>query len=181
MKLHHNDESIMVSEWPKYDEKNNFVKEEADVELIKEIIKSIRNIRANMNVVPSRKASLIFVTDKKEVIEEGKGFIEKLAYADKISIQTDKTGIPENAVSLAVPGIEIYIPFNELVDIEAEIERLEKEKLTYQNEIKRVEKMLANEGFVSKAPAAKIEEEKAKKAKYEELLAKTEERLKAIQ
>ncbi len=180
MKLHHNDESIMVSDWPKFDEKNNFAKEEADVELIKEIIKSIRNIRANMNVVPSRKASLIFVTDKKDVIEEGRGFIEKLAYADKISIQADKMGIPENAVSLAVPGIEIYIPFNELVDIEAEIERLEKEKLTYQNEIKRVDKMLANEGFVSKAPAQKIEEEKAKKAKYEELLAKTEERLKAI-
>ena len=97
-----------------------------------------------------------------------------------LTIQKDKAGIADNAVSLAVPGIEIYIPFNELVDIAVEIERLEKEKLTYQNEINRVNKMLSNEGFVAKAPAAKIEEEKAKKAKYEELLAKTEERISAL-
>ena len=121
--------------------------------------------------------SLIFVTENDKIINEGAGFIEKLAYADKIMIQKDKEGIPANAISLAVPGIEIYIPFAELVDIEEEIKRLEKEKLTYENEIKRVEKMLSNEGFVAKAPAAKIEEEKNKKSKYEELLKKTEERI----
>ena len=180
MKLDHNDESIMISKWPEYKAENDYKAEENDVELIKEIIKNIRNIRANMNVVPSRKASLIFVTENEKVIEEGRGFIEKLAYADKITIQKDKTGIADNAVSIAVPGIEIYIPFNELVDISAEIERLEKEKLTYQNEINRVEKMLSNEGFVAKAPAAKIEEEKNKKIKYQELLAKTEERINAL-
>ena len=114
------------------------------------------------------------------VIEEGKGFIEKLAGAEGITIQKDKTGIPENAVSLAVPGIEIYIPFNELVDIEKEIERLEKEALTYRNEINRVERMLSNEGFIAKAPASKIEEEKAKKEKYADLLQKTEDRLKSL-
>ena len=180
MKLDHSDESIMISKWPEYKAENDYKAEENDVELIKEIIKNIRNIRANMNVVPSRKASLIFVTENEKVIEEGRGFIEKLAYADKITIQKDKTGIADNAVSIAVPGIEIYIPFNELVDISAEIERLEKEKLTYQNEINRVEKMLSNEGFVAKAPAAKIEEEKNKKIKYQELLAKTEERINAL-
>ncbi len=180
MKLDHNDESIMISKWPEYKAENDYKVEENDVELIKEIIKNIRNIRANMNVVPSRKASLIFVTENEKVIEEGRGFIEKLAYADKITIQKDKTGIADNAVSIAVPGIEIYIPFNELVDISAEIERLEKEKLTYQNEINRVEKMLSNEGFVAKAPAAKIEEEKNKKIKYQELLVKTEERINAL-
>ena len=180
MKLEHNDESIMISKWPEYSKENDFSKEESDVELIKEIIKSIRNVRANMNVVPSRKASLIFVTENTKVIEEGKGFIEKLAYADKITIQKDRSGIADNAVSLAVPGIEIYIPFNELVDIEAEIERLEKEKLTYQNEINRVNKMLSNEGFVAKAPASKIDEEKAKKVKYEDLLSKTEERINSL-
>ena len=180
MKLDHNDESIMISKWPEYKAENDYKAEENDVELIKEIIKNIRNIRANMNVVPSRKASLIFVTENEKVIEEGRGFIEKLAYADKITIQKDKTGIADNAVSIAVPGIEIYIPFNELVDISAEIERLEKEKLTYQNEINRVEKMLSNEGFVAKAPAAKIEEEKNKKIKYQELLAKTVERINAL-
>ena len=180
MNLQHDDESIMISEWPKYSAENEYKDEQANIELVKEIIKSVRNIRANMNVVPSRKASLIFVTDKKDIIEAGASFIEKLAYADKITIQADKEGIPANAISLAVPGIEIYIPFAELVDIEEEIKRLEKEKLTYENEIKRVEKMLSNEGFVAKAPAAKIEEEKNKKAKYEELLKKTEERIESL-
>ncbi len=180
MNLKHNDESIMISAWPKYDEKNNYKQEEEDIELIKEVIKNTRNIRANMNVAPSRKASMIFVTENSRVIEEGKSFIEKLASADKIIIQKDKSGISDTAVSIAAPGMEIYIPFDELVDIDKEIERLEKELLTYQNEIKRVEKMLSNEGFVAKAPASKIEEEKAKKVKYEELLAKTKERISSL-
>ena len=180
MNLKHNDESIMISAWPKYDEKNNYKQEEEDIELIKEVIKNARNIRANMNVAPSRKASMIFVTENSRVIEEGKSFIEKLASADKIIIQKDKSGISDTAVSIAAPGMEIYIPFDELVDIDKEIERLEKELLTYQNEIKRVEKMLSNEGFVAKAPASKIEEEKAKKVKYEELLIKTEERISSL-
>ena len=180
MNLKHNDESIMISAWPKYDEKNNYKQEEEDIELIKEIIKNTRNIRANMNVAPSRKASMIFVTENSRVIEEGKSFIEKLASADKIIIQKAKSGISDTAVSIAAPGMEIYIPFDELVDIDKEIERLEKELLTYQNEIKRVEKMLSNEGFVAKAPASKIEEEKAKKVKYEELLIKTEERISSL-
>ena len=179
-KLKVDSESIMIAPWPTYDESDNFEKEEADIELIKEIVKGVRNLRANMNVAPSKKASMIFVTEKADVIEEGKGFIEKLAGSDKIYVQSDKAGIPENAVSLAVPGIEIYIPFNELVDIEKEIERLEKEALTYRNEINRVERMLSNEGFIAKAPAQKIEEEKAKKEKYAELLQKTEERLASL-
>ncbi len=180
MNLKHNDESIMISEWPQYDSSKEYKKEQEELELIKEIIKGIRNIRANMNVVPSRKTSLIFVTERDKTISDGTGFIEKLAYADRITIQKDKKDIPANAISLAVPGVEIYIPFDELVDIEEEIKRLEKEKLTYENEIKRVDKMLSNEGFVSKAPAAKIEEEKIKKLKYEELLEKTNERIKNL-
>ena len=179
-KLNVDSESIMIAPWPTYDEANSYEKEEADIELIKEIVKGVRNLRANMNVAPSKKASMIFVTEKADVIEEGKGFIEKLAGAEGITIQKDKSGIPENAVSLAVPGIEIYIPFNELVDIEKEIERLEKEALTYRNEINRVERMLSNEGFIAKAPASKIEEEKAKKEKYADLLQKTEERLASL-
>ena len=179
-KLKVDSESIMISEWPKYSEAANYEKEENEIEIIKEIIKGVRNTRANMNVAPSKKVSMIFVTEKAEVIEAGKGFIEKLAGAEKIEVQKDKAGIPDNAVSLAVPGIELYMPFNELVDIAAEIERLEKEKLTYTNEIARVEKMLSNEGFIAKAPAKKIEEEKAKKEKYLELLAKTEERIAQI-
>ena len=122
-KLPTSGESIMISDYPAVDEKLNFNKEEKDLELVKEIITGVRNLRANMNVAPSKKASMIFVTDKKDVIEEGKGFIEKLAGAEGITCQSDKTGIPENAVSLAVERIEIYIPFDELVDIEKEIER----------------------------------------------------------
>ena len=180
MNLKHNDESIMISEWPKYDAKKDYTEEQEEIELIKEIIKGVRNIRANMNVAPSKKASLIFVTDNGKAIEEGRGFIEKLASADKVMVQADKTGIQDNAISLAAPGVQIYIPFDELVDIAQEIERLEKEKLTYENEIKRVDKMLSNEGFIAKAPASKIEEEKAKKAKYEELLKQTAERLESL-
>ncbi len=180
MNLKHNDESIMISKWPEYDERKEYKAEIEEIELVKEIIKGVRNIRANMNVVPSRKASLIFVTDKEKAIVEGEAFIEKLAYADKITVQKDKNGIPDNAISLAVPGVQIFIPFNELVDIDKEIERLEKEKLTYQNEINRVEKMLSNEGFIAKAPEAKINEEKAKKEKYEELLKKTNERIESL-
>ena len=179
-KLDTKDESIMISEWPKIDDKFVFEKEEKDIELIKDIIKGVRNLRVNMNVAPSKKASMIFVTEKKDIIEEGKGFIEKLAGSDNVSCQTNKDGIPDNAVSLAVEGIEIYIPFNELVDIEKEIERLEKEKLTYTNEINRAKKMLDNPGFTSKAPQDKIDAEKAKISKYEELLQKTEERIKAL-
>ncbi len=170
-------ESIMISKWPEYNEDANYEKEEEEIETAKEIIKGVRNTRANMNVAPSKKVSMIFVTDKSEAIEAGRGFIEKLAGAEKIEIQKDKAGIPDNAISLAVPGIELYMPFNELVDIAAEIERLEKEKLTYTNEIARTDKMLSNEGFIAKAPAQKIEEEKAKREKYIELLAKTEERI----
>ncbi len=174
------DESIMISNYPTFDEKYSFDKEEKDLELVKEIITGIRNLRANMNVAPSKKATMIFVTNKKDVIEEGRGFIEKLAGADSVACQDDKTGIPENAVSLAVEGIEIYIPFDELVDIEKEIERLEKEALTYTNEINRAKRMLDNPGFTSKAPQDKIDAEKAKITKYEELLEKTNERLASL-
>ena len=173
-------ESIMISDYPEYDADVAYDKEEKDLELIKEIITGVRNLRANMNVAPSKKASMIFVTEKSDVIEEGRGFIEKLAGADSVACQKDKTGIPENAVSLAVEGIEIYIPFDELVDIEKEIERLEKEALTYTNEINRAKRMLDNPGFTSKAPADKIEAERAKITKYEELLAKTNERLASL-
>jgi valyl-tRNA synthetase len=179
-KLPNAGESIMISDYPKADSKFNFEKEEKDLELVKEIITGVRNLRANMNVAPSKKASMIFVTNKKDVIEEGSSFIEKLAGADKISCQEDKTGIPENAVSLAVEGIEIYIPFDELVDIDKEIERLEKEALTYTNEINRAKKMLDNPGFTSKAPQDKIDAEKAKITKYEELLKGTNERLESL-
>ena len=157
-KLINNDESIMISSWPEYDEKLNFEKEQNDIETIKDIITGIRNIRNNMNVHPSKKSKIIFVTKtKKDAIESGKAFIEKLGFAQEVVVFDGNKDIPENAISLTVPEIEIYMPFEDLVDIEAEKQRLNSEKEKYLSEIARVDRMLSNPGFVSKAPAKKIE------------------------
>ena len=158
-KLYNNDESIMISEWPKYKEKLNFAKEEDEIEMIKSIIGEIRNIRNNMNVHPSRKSKLICVTEKYDkLIEESKEFLKKLGFANEIIIQKDKKDIPENSFSIIQKDLEIYIPFEDLVDIEAEKERLEKEKERLEKEVLRGEKMLSNPGFINKAPESKVKE-----------------------
>ena len=177
-KLYNNDESIMISEWPKYKEKLNFAKEEDEIEMIKSIIGEIRNIRNNMNVHPSRKSKLICVTEKYDkLIEESKEFLKKLGFANEIIIQEDKKDIPENSFSIIQKDLEIYIPFEDLVDIEAEKERLEKEKERLEKEVLRGEKMLSNPGFINKAPESKVKEEKEKLSKYKEMLENTIERL----
>ena len=177
-KLYNNDESIMISEWPKYKEKLNFAKEEDEIEMIKSIIGEIRNIRNNMNVHPSRKSKLICVTEKYDkLIEESKEFLKKLGFANEIIIQKDKKDIPENSFSIIQKNLEIYIPFEDLVDIEAEKERLEKEKERLEKEVLRGEKMLSNPGFINKAPESKVKEEKEKLSKYKEMLENTIERL----
>ena len=177
-KLYNNDESIMISEWPKYKEKLNFAKEEDEIEMIKSIIGEIRNIRNNMNVHPSRMSKLICVTEKYDkLIEESKEFLKKLGFANEIIIQKDKKDIPENSFSIIQKDLEIYIPFEDLVDIEAEKERLEKEKERLEKEVLRGEKMLSNPGFINKAPESKVKEEKEKLSKYKEMLENTIERL----
>jgi valyl-tRNA synthetase len=177
-KLYNNDESIMISEWPKYKEKLNFAKEEDEIEMIKSIIGEIRNIRNNMNVHPSRKSKLICVTEKYDkLIEESKEFLKKLGFANEIIIQKDKKDIPENSFSIIQKDLEIYVPFEDLVDIEAEKERLEKEKERLEKEVLRGEKMLSNPGFINKAPESKVKEEKEKLSKYKEMLENTIERL----
>ena len=177
-KLYNNDESIMISEWPKYKEKLNFAIEEDEIEMIKSIIGEIRNIRNNMNVHPSRKSKLICVTEKYDkLIEESKEFLKKLGFANEIIIQKDKKDIPENSFSIIQKDLEIYIPFEDLVDIEAEKERLEKEKERLEKEVLRGEKMLSNPGFINKAPESKVKEEKEKLSKYKEMLENTIERL----
>lgn len=177
-KLYNNDESIMISEWPKYKEKLNFAKEEDEIEMIKSIIGEIRNIRNNMNVHPSRKSKLICVTEKYDkLIEESKEFLKKLGFANEIIIQKNKKDIPENSFSIIQKDLEIYIPFEDLVDIEAEKERLEKEKERLEKEVLRGEKMLSNPGFINKAPESKVKEEKEKLSKYKEMLENTIERL----
>ena len=181
MQLYHNDESIMISKWPEYTESLSFKKEEEQIEKLKTIIVGIRNLRTNLNVHPSKKSKLIFVTKTaNDMLKESSAMIQKLGFANEIDIQENKENIPQNAMSVLADGIEVYIPFEELVDLEAEKQRLQGEREKLLSEVARGEKMLSNPGFVNKAPEAKINEEKAKLAKYKEMLEKVEERLKSI-
>ena len=180
-KLYNNDESIMISNWPKFEERFKFEKEEIEIEKIKSIIVGIRNVRNNLNVHPSKKSKLIFVTEKSiSLIKECEGLLQKLGFANEITIQANKENIPTNAISIMEDDIEVYIPFEDLVNIEDERNRLQEEKRKLEAEVARCEKMLSNPGFVNKAPEAKINEEKEKLAKYKEMLNSTEERLNNI-
>ena len=181
MQLYHNDESIMISKWPEYTESLSFEKEEEQVEKLKTIIVGIRNLRTNLNVHPSKKSKLIFVTKTaNDMLKESSAMIQKLGFANEIDIQENKENIPQNSMSVLADGIEVYIPFEELVDLEAEKQRLQGERAKLLSEVARGEKMLSNPGFVNKAPESKINEEKAKLAKYKEMLEKVEERIKSI-
>jgi valyl-tRNA synthetase len=170
-KLYHKPESIMMTEFPKYKEELDFKNEEELAIEIMNIITEIRNIRSKMNVHPSKKTKLIFVTTTaKDEIEKSEAFLEKLGFANKIEIQKTTENIPENAVAILSKNMEVHIPFEELVDIEEEKKRLEGEKKRLESEVQRGEKMLSNPGFINKAPEAKINEEKEKLANYKELL-----------
>ncbi|TCT14280.1 valyl-tRNA synthetase [Natranaerovirga pectinivora] len=174
------EESIMISEWPKYKEEWNFEKDEQEIEIIKEAVRGIRNVRAEMNVPPSKKAKVFVVSEKesiKEIFTKAKVFFSTLGYASEVVVQEDKGGIDTDAVSTVIPDATIFMPFAELIDIEKEIERLEKEKGKLEKELERSTKMLANESFVSKAPANKLEEEKAKLEKYRTMMNQVKERI----
>ncbi len=178
--LQNEEESIMISSWPVYAEERNFAKEEKEIEIMKEAIRGIRNVRTSMNVPPSKKAQVYVVSEKPEmraIFEEGKLFFASLAYASEVIVQADKSGIADDAVSVVIANANVYIPFAELVDIAQEIERLEKEEKKLAGELARVNGMLNNANFVSKAPAAKIEEEKAKLEKYTQMMEQVKERL----
>ena len=169
----YDDKPLMISNWPKIKQRVDYDKNNDFVEIIKETIVEIRNIRAKMNVHPSRKAELKFVTSKfADEIEASKEFIQKLGFGSSIKVQADKTGIAENAVSIIKEGIELYMPLEGLVDLEEEAKRKEEERKKIEFEIARAEKMLSNSGFVNKAPQSKIDEEKAKLEKYKEMLEK---------
>ncbi len=181
--LQDEEESIMISKWPEFTQERCFVKEEKAIETIKEAVRGIRNVRSEMNVAPSRKASVYVVSEDAEIQEtftEGKLFFASLAYASEVMIQKDKEGIAQDAVSVVVPGATLYMPFAELVDISAEIERLTKEQKRLEGELARVTGMLSNERFISKAPEAKIQEEKEKLAKYTQMKEQVEARLKQL-
>ena len=176
--LYNNDESIMISTYPEYSKDLEFKDEEQAVEELKEVITGIRNARAKMNVHPSKKSKLIFVTKKyANIIKESEEFLKKLGFGEEIEIRENKENIPQNAVSIVSSNLELFIPFEDLVDIKEEIERLEKEKAKVLAEKEKTDKMLSNPGFIAKAPAQKVEEEKAKQAKFNEMIKTIEERI----
>ena len=174
---------IIVSEWPEFKEEDNMAKEEAMMDVMMDGIRNVRNVRSEMNVPPSKKAKVIMVPseDKLEAVEAGKDYFKTLASASEVEVRADEAGIPEDAVSVVIDGVKIFIPLDELVDFEKELERLNKEKAKLEGEIKRVNGKLSNHGFLAKAPQKLVDEEKAKKEKFEEMMKSVEERLASIQ
>ena len=178
------EESIMIASWPERKAKWDFEADEEAVEIIKEAVRSIRNVRTGMNVPPSKKAKVFVVSEDeaiRETFENGKVFFGTLGYASEVVVQADKAGIDEDAVSAVTSKAVIYMPFAELVDIEKEVERLHKEEEKLNKELARVKGMLSNERFVSKAPESKVAEEKAKLEKYTNMMEQVKERLKQLE
>ncbi|WP_315122067.1 valine--tRNA ligase [uncultured Clostridium sp.] len=179
--LQEEEKTITVSKWPEYKEELRDELIEKDMNLIIEAIKAIRNVRAEMNVPPSRKAKvMIYALEGREAFENGRVYFEKLASASEVTFLNSKTEAPENAVTALTKGAEMYIPLLDLIDVEKELERLDKEKEKLEKEIDRIEKKLSNEGFVKKAPEAVIEEERAKGEKYKEMLNAVLERINSL-
>ena len=177
------EETIMLSQWPEYNEAWNFEAEEEEISIMKEAIRQIRNVRAQMNVSPKNKATVIVVTEDEktaDIFTRGAGFFAPLSFADKVVVQADMTGIDESAVSIPLEKGAAYIPLDQLVDLAKEKERLAGEKKRLEGEILRAEKKLSNEKFVSKAPAAVVEEERAKAVKYRALLDQVEEQIRRL-
>ena len=178
--LPNNNEALIISEWPKFKIEFRFEESEQGVEYIKTAIKAIRNARAEMNILPSKKANTVFVTNDDQIskyIETGKRYFINLAGADAVNISETKDGLGEDNISVVLDRCEVFLPLKDLIDYDKEIERLEKEKTKLEQEIKRVVGKLSNEGFVKKAPANVVEEERQKQIKYEEMLNKVLERL----
>ena len=170
----------MISSWPQYRPEWNFPSEEESVGRIKEAVRAIRNVRSSMNVPPSRKAHVFVVSEEervREIFEKGRVFFASLGSASEVTVQAGKTGIADDAVSAVIHQAVLYLPFAELVDVEKEIERLKKEEERLEKELDRVDHMLSNEKFVSRAPEAKIAEERAKQEKYRQMMEQVQERL----
>ena len=177
------DESIMISEWPEYREGVLYPEEERVMKVIMDAIRGIRNRRLEMNVPASRRAKVIFVTsdpDLASAVDREAPTFKRLASISDAVVRKDKSGIADDAVAVVVEGMEVFLPLEELIDMEKEIERLEKEKANLEMELDRVEKKLSNAGFVAKAPKAVVEAEKEKEAKYRDMYRKVIERLETI-
>jgi len=182
--LQEEEETIMVSQWPVYRDDWSFAKEEQSTETIKEAVRAIRGVRSSMNVPPSKKATVYVVSEDEgllRIFEHSKSFFATLGYAGEVILQKNKDGIADDAVSAVVHRAVIYMPFADLVDIEKEIERLKGEEKRLAGELARSRGMLGNEKFVSRAPEAKIAEERAKLEKYEQMMEQVKLRLAQLQ
>ena len=178
--LNPDEETIMTASWPVFREGWSFPEDAAGVELIKEAVTAIRNVRTSLQVPPGKKANVYVVSEKEEILDtfrRSESFFSSLAKAEHAMLQRDKAGIGDDAISAVIPGATIYIPFAELVDVEKERARLKKEEERLQKEIARSNGMLGNEKFMSRAPKAKVEEEQAKLEKYRSMMAQVQERL----
>ena len=174
------EETIMLSKWPEYDEARNFPVEEAKVERAKDVVRAMRQLRTDMDVPPSKKAAIHIVAadaEIRKVFDEITPSFATLAGATDVIVQADKLGIGSDAVSAVIPDATLFVPLQELVDFEKEKERLTKEKEKLEKELARSRGMLSNEKFMSKAPEAKVAEEREKLAKYEQMMAQVEARL----
>ena len=174
---------LMKESWPQYNEALTFPEESGILTTAMDIIKSIRNIRAEADAAPGRKLTAVILMSpgREDRVRAGERYIRKLANITEITFTTDRSLVPEETMSAVIDGAEVYIPLDDLMDYEAELERLRKEKKKLEGEVKRVTGKLSNEGFLSKAPEKVVEEEKAKKVKYEEMLAKVVERLDTVE
>ena len=174
---------LIKSQWPCYNEDNTFAAESERLEMAMSIIKSIRNIRAEADAAPSKKltAVILYGEGREETVKAGERYIKKLANITEITFINDKKDVPEETMSAVVDGAEVYIPLDDIMDYEAELDRLKKEKKKLEGEVKRVTGKLSNPGFVNKAPAKVVEEEKNKQVMYEEMLAKVIARLEIVE
>lgn len=177
--LYKDSDSIMISKWPEYDSELGYEEDAKDMETVISAIRAIRNIRLEMNVPVSKKANIIFVAKDRaaDVLKNSEALFAKMASASSIAVQASKDGIPEDAAASVVDGAEIYIPLDELIDFEKEIDRLTKEKENLQKELDRVNGKLNNEKFISKAPQKVVDEEKEKLVKYQQMFDNVTERL----
>ncbi|MCD8153760.1 MAG: valine--tRNA ligase [Clostridiales bacterium] len=178
------EESIMISSWPVFREDFVFPEAEREVESYKEVVKGIRNTRNEMNVPQNRRTSVFIVGKNEELCkmyEAGRRSFVNLAFAKEIHVQKDRDGIGEDAVSIVVSGGVVYLPLEDLIDREKELERLEKEQERLQKEIARCQGMLRNPNFVQKAPEAKVSAEREKLAKYQEMREKVNMQLSQLQ
>lgn len=174
---------LIKEQWPVYDEAYTFVAEAEKLEMAMSIIRSIRNIRAEADAAPSKKltATIVCGEGKADVVKAGERYIKKLANITEITFADSKADVPEDVMSAVVDGAEVFIPLDDIMDYAAELERLQKEQKRLEGEVKRVKGMLSNPNFVNKAPEKKVNEEREKQVKYEEMLAKVVERLQLVE